>query len=308
MANNDTELLNEQRERRKRINRLKTGIVMTIAIWMLGSFLAIIILSVQVYKLNKQVANITGGNVQTQTTDTEAQSLGNTQLDEESYANVVTGIDTEDNFAVEGDVHNVYLTFNSVPGENTNAILDVLAAYGVKATFFVSGSEEEGAEAVYQRIVNEGHTIAVHTASHQYTEIYSSVEAYLTDFEKMSSHIESVTGVKPEIFRFPGGSVNTYNSSLYREIIAEMTRRGYTYYDWNVSSGDAAIGVVTKERIISNVLTGSAAQDDAIVLMHDGPGHSATAAALPQIIEGLKEQGYTFDRLDKTVTPWCFGY
>ena len=202
-----------------------------------------------------------------------------------------------------------YLTFDDGPNvANTHLVLDTLEKYNIKATFFVVYSDDEYSDELYKRIVNEGHTIAVHTASHQYTEIYSSVEAYLTDFEKMSSHIESVTGVKPEIFRFPGGSVNTYNSSLYREIIAEMTRRGYTYYDWNVSSGDAAIGVVTKERIISNVLTGSAAQDDAIVLMHDGPGHSATAAALPQIIEGLKEQGYTFDRLDKTVTPWCFGY
>ena len=202
-----------------------------------------------------------------------------------------------------------YLTFDDGPNvANTHLVLDTLERYNIKATFFVVYSDNEFSDELYKRIVNEGHTIAVHTASHQYTEIYSSVEAYLTDFEKMASHIEEVTGVKPEIFRFPGGSVNTYNTSLYREIIAEMIRRGYTYYDWNVSSGDAATGIVTKERIISNVLTGSAAQDDAIVLMHDGPGHEATAAALPEIIEGLKNQGYTFDRLDKTVTPWCFGY
>lgn len=202
-----------------------------------------------------------------------------------------------------------YLTFDDGPNaDNTASVLDTLKKYNIKATFFVVYQDNDTANALYKRIVDEGHTIAVHTASHDYTEIYSSIEAYLTDFEKMSSHIEAVTGVKPEIFRFPGGSVNSYNITFYREIIAEMLRRGYVYYDWNVSSGDAASGYVSSQKIVSNVLSGSQSQDDAIVLMHDGPGHGATAAALPEIIEGLQNQGYTFAGLDNTVTPWCFGY
>ena len=189
MANNDSELLNQERQRRKRINRIKTGLIMTIAIWMIASLLAIIILSVQVFKLNKQVTAIIENDVIADNLNAGTEAVDEQALDEESYANVVTGIDTEDNFAVEGDVHNVYLTFNSVPGDNTNDILDVLAQYNVKATFFVVGSEEEGAAEVYQRIVNEGHTIGMHSYSNQYSLIYSSTNAFKEDYVKLSDYL-----------------------------------------------------------------------------------------------------------------------
>ena len=173
MANNDSELLNQERQRRKRINRMKTGIIMTIAIWMLVSLLAIIILSVQVFQLNKQMVAISTGGIITGN-NTGIQNVEEQALDEESYANVVTGIDTEDNFAAEGDVHKVYLTFNSVPGDNTNDILDVLAQYDVKATFFVTGQQAMQHPEWYQAIVDEGHTLGMHSYSHRYNEIYES--------------------------------------------------------------------------------------------------------------------------------------
>ena len=237
--------------------------------------------------------------------------LGSVEADSNlEYQTLFPDLYVENDFQfVDTEERVCYLTFDDGPNAaNTTSVLDTLKKYNVKATFFVVYQDNDTANALYKRIVDEGHTIAVHTASHEYTQIYSSVEAYLTDFEKMSSHIEDVTGVKPEIFRFPGGSVNTYNITFYREIIAEMLRRGYVYYDWNVSSGDAASAYVPSSKITSNVLSGSQSQDDAIVLMHDGPGHGATAAALPEIIEGLQEQGYTFAGLDNSVTPWCFGY
>ena len=217
---------------------------------------------------------------------------------------------------VENDFHFVategkqcYLTFDDGPSlSGTAQILDILKENNVKATFFVIYDDTKEAEALYKRIVDEGHTIGIHSASHDYQLIYSSIDAYLTDFKKISSHIQDITGVKPEIFRFPGGSINTYNSGIYRELIAEMLRRGYTYYDWNVSSGDAGFSQLTKENIVSNVLSGSMNQEDAIVLMHDSFGHSTTVAALPEIIEGLKNQGYSFAPLDNSVVPWCFGY
>ena len=298
MANNDAELLNQQRERRKRINRLKTGIIMTIAIWMLGSFLAIIILSVQVFKLNKQVAGLTGNNVQVQTPTTETQSTGGTQLDEESYANIVTGIDTEDNFAVEGDVHNVYLTFNSVPGENTNAILDVLAQYGVKATFFVSGSEEEGADAVYQRIVNEGHTIGMHSYSNQYSLIYSSTDAFKEDYVKLSDYIYQLTGTRCVYYRFPGGSGNEISNVNMAEFVHILNQEQITYYDWNVSSGDAA-GSYTVEDVQNNVLEGVSKYKTSVVLLHDGPNKSTTVEALGTLIESLQSQGANILPIDE---------
>jgi len=202
-----------------------------------------------------------------------------------------------------------YLTFDDGPdSDNTARILDTLKEYNVKATFFVIYKDYKAERELYKRIVDEGHTIGVHTASHNYSKIYASVDAYLSDFERISKQVEQTTGVKPEIFRFPGGSVNSYNAGIYREIIAEMVRRGYTYYDWNASSGDAASGYVSKADIVDNVLNTGKKLNKKIVLMHDGNGHSTTADALPEIIEGLLDQGYKLEALNKEVEPVCFGY
>jgi len=218
-------------------------------------------------------------------------------------------VDNDFNFVdKEGKV--CYLTFDDGPNKNvTPQVLDTLKKYDVKATFFVVYRDGSAERALYKSIVEEGHTLAVHTASHNYTKIYSSVDAYLDDFERISKQIESTTGVKPTLFRFPGGSINSYNMEIYHELVAEMIRRGYVYYDWNVSSGDAASSRVSVSTITKNVLNGcSKGSDDKIVLMHDGSGHGNTADALPDIIEGLKKQGYTFSGLDNTVAPAMFGF
>lgn len=227
---------------------------------------------------------------------------------QQEYENLY--IDNDFNFTPLDENKKVcYLTFDDGPNtEVTPEVLDILKEYGVKATFFVIYRNGEEEKALYKRIVDEGHTLGVHTASHNYTQIYSSVDAYLEDFSKISDHLEEVTGVKPEIFRFPGGSVNSYNKSVYQQIIAEMIRRGYVYYDWNYSSGDAAGPGVSGAEIIDNVLSGDSSSHKKILLCHDGPGHQNTAEALPEIIEGLTEQGYTFEALDNTVSPVCFGY
>lgn len=177
----------------------------------------------------------------------------------------------------------------------------------VKATFFVSYKDNDSSKRLYQRIVKEGHTIAVRSADHDYNAIYDSVDAYLKDFAKTAQQIEDVTGKKPEIFRFPGGSINAYNSEIYQPLIAEMLRRGYTYYDWNVSSGDAAAKATSKS-IYNAVVKGVSGKERAVVLMHDSSSKVATAAALPDIIKDLQTEGYHFQRLDNTIRPVCFSY
>ena len=203
MATNDFEVLEQQRLRRKRINRMKTGIITTIAVWMLASMIAIIILSVQVVKLNYQLSEILKNGIVSEQGGTETGSENTPNSENHRFDNIVTGIDTEDNFAKEGDTHYVYLTFNSVPGDNTEDILDVLAQHNVKATFFVVGSEAEGVSKVYQRIVNEGHTIGMHSYSNQYSLIYSSKDAFKQDYKKLSDYIYELTGTKSEYYRFP---------------------------------------------------------------------------------------------------------
>ena len=201
-----------------------------------------------------------------------------------------------------------YLTFDDGPyAANTTKILDTLKKYDAHATFFVVYNDTEDGRALLKRMAKEGHTIGVHTASHDYEKIYSSVDEYLNDFEKVSNWIEEVIGKKPEIFRFPGGSINSYNIGNYQSIISEMLRRGYTYYDWNCDSGDAAASYITKANIVKNVSnTGNV--DNKIVLMHDGQGHGETAKAVGPIIKRLKKSGYEFRALDKTVKPARFDY
>lgn len=297
MATNDFEILEQQRLRRKRINRIKTGIITTIAIWMLASMIAIIILSVQVIKLNYQMSELLENGVVSNQGSTES-SEDDYETEDNKFENIVTGIDTEDNFASEGDTHYVYLTFNSVPGDNTEDILDVLAQYNVKATFFVVGSEAEGVSKVYQRIVNEGHTIGMHSYSNQYSLIYSSKKAFKEDYQKLSDYIYELTGKRSEYYRFPGGSGNAISNVNMAEFVHILNQEQITYFDWNVSAGDAA-NSYTKQDVLDNVLGGISKYKTSVVLLHDGENKSTTVEALGSLIEELKNQGAVILPIDE---------
>ena len=298
MATNDFEAIEQQRLRRKRINRMKTGIIMTIAIWMLVSFLAIIILSVQVIKLNVQVSDMLENGVEENQNASDSQSDGSSDTDINRFENIVTGIDTKDNFAADGDKHYVYLTFNSVPGDNTEEILDVLAEHEVKATFFVVGTEAEGSADVYRRIVNEGHTIGMHSYSNQYSLIYSSKDAFKKDYEKLSDYIYELTGTRSSYYRFPGGSGNAISNVNMAEFAYILNQEQITYFDWNVSAGDSA-NSYTKQDILDNVLGGVSKYKTSVVLMHDGENKSTTVEALGSLIEELKSQGAVILPIDE---------
>lgn len=200
-----------------------------------------------------------------------------------------------------------YLTFDDGPSALTSKILKVLKDKNVKATFFVVYDDSKYAADLLRQIAADGHTIGVHSGSHVYKQIYASVENFLMDFEKTATWIEEATGIKPVIFRFPGGSINTYNQSIYQPLIAEMLRRGYVYYDWNVSSGDAG-GFNTVHSIIGEVLNGADSNDKAIILMHDNDNKTNTLKALPEIIDRLQASGKLLLPLNNTVKPIVFGY
>ena len=206
----------------------------------------------------------------------------------------------------ENDKPVIYLTFDDGPSRNTAQVLDILKENNIKATFFVVNSDIDGHEDLYRRIVNEGHTIGIHTYSHRYRDIYNSIDDYLADFEKIFNKVYEITGVKPDIFRFPGGSINVYNQDIYVELIAEMLRRGFTYYDWNVSSGDAS-QTYTAAQIQNAVIQGIGSKDKSIVLMHDSSTKQATVSALQGIIDNYKET-HEFRALNNTVEPAVFTY
>ncbi len=302
MNTNDADLLEQQRQRRKRVNRIKNGIVWTIAMWMLFSLVAIIILSVQVFSLNQKIGKLEAGSDWVSETDESEDSGVTTETgdseSEDLYANVVTGIDTEDNFAAEGDTHYVYLTFNSVPGENTEAILDVLAQYQVKATFFVVGSEDEADNTIYQRIVNEGHTMGMHSYSNQYSLIYSSVDDFKEDYLKLSDFLYALTGTRSVYYRFPGGSGNQISNVNMAEFVHVLNQEQVTYFDWNVSAGDAASNYTTED-VLNNVLDGVSKYKTSVVLLHDGDNKSTTVEALGTLILNLQSQGAVILPIDE---------
>lgn len=198
----------------------------------------------------------------------------------------------------------IFLTFDDGPSDRTSEVLEILRQNNIKATFFVTGNATQKGINLMKQIVDEGHTIAVHTYTHAFREVYASVQAFLDDFNKIYNLIYQNTGVKPTIFRFPGGSKNSFNKDNYKEIIAEMTRRGFDYFDWNLSVGDAVSRTPTPtQKCIDNVLNYSKNCDHGVVLLHDAQPKTTTVEALPHIINGLKEQGFVFDKLSNNIDP-----
>ena len=203
------------------------------------------------------------------------------------------------------EVKTVYLTFDDGPSARTLEILDILDEYDIKATFFILSDEKDSSREIVKRIYDEGHAIGVHSHSHSYENIYKSVDSFLDDFEICFNYIKDIIGESPSIFRFPGGSVNSYNKKICKPLTEEMTRRGFTYFDWNVSADDAVKGY-TEESIYTNVVNGCKNRNVSVVLMHDSTPKKDTVAALKRIIPALMEQGYHYDRLDETAQPTVF--
>lgn len=163
----------------------------------------------------------------------------------------------------------MYLTFDDGPSEqNTSRVLDILKERNIKATFFLVGENVERYPEIARRIVAEGHTIGIHCYNHDYQNLYQSVESFVHDFEHAHRVIYEVTGVDAGLFRFPGGSINSYNDKVYAEIIEEMTKRGYIYYDWNASLEDAVAGAEPTQLLANGVET-TLGRKKVILLAHD---------------------------------------
>jgi peptidoglycan/xylan/chitin deacetylase (PgdA/CDA1 family) len=188
----------------------------------------------------------------------------------------------------------VYLTFDDGPGQHTARLLNTLDKFGVKATFFVTNQFPK-----YQYLIGEahrrGHTIALHTATHQFSQIYSSETAYYNDLETIHNICVAQTGVTPTIVRFPGGTNNAvskqYCAGLMTTLTQSLSYHGYLYCDWNVNSSDAG-GTTSVSTVASNVISGIKRHNVSIVLQHDIKGYSVDA--VEQIIYWGLENGYTF--------------
>lgn len=186
----------------------------------------------------------------------------------------------------------IYLTFDDGPSSYTDELLDLLSEYGVKATFFVTGREDEDSLRLYKRIVDEGHSIGMHSYSHKYDEVYKSVEDFEKDFTKISDLLYDTVGYVPDLYRFPGGSSNSKCKKLtIQPFITYLMEHNMRYFDWNVENGDATGVTYTVEQLAQNVLDGVENKKTSVVLCHDTNAKKKTLESMKILIPALQEKG-----------------
>ncbi len=295
--------------RQRRVKRLKKMIITSIMVGIIVPWVACTVLFVFVFQMNRRMQE----NEQRLMTLTElvakqggqieelsgllkeellSRRMQNEMLAEKKALPAIEEQQEEEPVTevaeTETNVHKVYLTFDDGPSIYTNEILDILKKYDVKATFFVLGKEGEEAQAAMRRIVEEGHSLGMHSYDHHYEKIYASKEAFAQDYQKIKDYLFQVTGTESKLYRFPGGSSNTVTNVDIHEFIDYLNEVGTPYFDWNVSSGDAAKETLSAEAILRNATSGIEGRDTSVILFHDAASRRTTVDALPAIIEKLQ--------------------
>lgn len=294
----------EKDRRRRRVNRLKKLILGSILCMIVIPVFCAVFLGVRVVSLKHQVEELTDrlrvyetGQVQD---GTETNIITETAENPDSADGAATA--DSDHIAQQplreneetDDMISVYLTFDDGPSAETDRILDILKEYDVKATFFVIGKTDENSVKAYQRIVEEGHTLGMHSYSHQYAQVYASQEAFEDDLTSLQDYLFSITGMESTFYRFPGGSSNKVSKIPMSDLIQCLKERNITYFDWNVSSGDASGTQLSSQTIINNVMNGiNGAHKNYVVLFHDSAAKKTTVDALPEIIEQILAMEHT---------------
>ncbi|MDO4797811.1 MAG: polysaccharide deacetylase family protein [Coriobacteriales bacterium] len=247
-------------------------------------------------------------------TDADDADAGDAQDGSESggTGTTATGIDTRDaDFAVDPErtewnfepsqTKTVYLTFDDGPSYNTQEVLDILDRYGIKATFFVTNINPEYAHMI-KECYERGHTIGLHTYSHDYEQVYASVDAYWEDLGQIGELVREQIGYVPCFIRFPGGSSNTisanYTPGIMTQLSQDVVDAGYQYFDWDASCGDGA-DHTADELVDATMADTSYGYQNIVFLAHDGAGKDTTVEALPRMIEYFQEEGYEFAPIDR---------
>ncbi len=275
----------QQIRNRKKKQKLKRNILFAV--------LSLIIITVLILSVKGIFSKIKNNN------NTSADFIFNGYVYPEPLpkaADILQGLKADDG------IKTAYLTFDDGPNTSvTTRVLDVLRRYNVKATFFAVGTMIEKNPQVARRIYDEGHLLANHSYSHNYSELYADTAAFMNQINKTQELINNVVGKNnyPKVFRFPGGG---YNSGSYGEIKQEcktaLTEAEYRYCDWNSLTGDAESTSPSASSIIKRLKSSSEGKEDLVILMHDAIAKSVTAETLPEIIDYLISEGYTFDTLD----------
>ena len=291
--------LRENDERRRRVRRLKKIVIVSLVVSIIIPIVMCIGLAVQIGHLNRNLAqieqNITSMSELVHRQREELDRLNqfvNTAKEEKELSKVEAAPDSalEDMMSeVDGSRHKVYLTFDDGPSSYTKEILDILDRYQVKATFFVVGKDSDWAREALSDIVARGHSLGMHSYSHKYSELYQSRESFAEDFEKLQTYLYEVTGVESHIYRFPGGSSNTVSKVDINEFATFLEEKDVVYFDWNITSGDAASRKLSVDEIVKNATKDIERRETSIILFHDASDKNTTVEALPIIIEKILE-------------------
>lgn len=264
-----------------------------------------------------------GGTSEVPVSSEAAESAESAETEQQPTANATNPNEPADlvwrdsDFAVDPSFHSwsnkdngrktVYLTIDDGPSRLTEQYLDLFDKYNVKATFFVTGQNPEYYYLI-REAYNRGHTIGLHSMTHDYTQIYSSEDAYFKDLDQIGQVVKEQLGYVPCFIRFPGGSSNTqaegYSQGLMPKLVNSVQARGYQYYDWSLASGDGE-DRSTSEIVSMSTDAGEPGYDptkdmNIVLLCHDSATKQTTLEALPKIIEYYQAAGYTFEALDRT--------
>lgn len=284
--------------RRKRVQRLKKMIIGIVAAGIVIPLLCCVYLICRLHTidgtlkiLEQRLDELDIRNQELQTLLQQLQEQKSTPVQTPQIQEDSSGAEASEPVAEESsgqeEIHKVYLTFDDGPSIYTNDILDILDSYNVKATFFVVGKEGTNAEEALQRIVDEGHTLGMHSYSHKYKELYESMDSFTQDFARIRDSIYQATGVESVCYRFPGGSSNTISEIDMHDFIDYLDSQGVEYYDWNVSSGDGGSMKLSTDTLLENCTKDIDTRDTSIILLHDSAEKPTTVEALPDIIENI---------------------
>ncbi len=300
MEDNSANGLKRERRKRKRVALIRKAIISLITIWI---FLSMGICTALLYKVHSLEYNLdyllknftVSRQIEVESKQSGAAADESAYFDLEGAAeeydddySIAQAVNQQENLAGPQDAHKVYLTFDDGPSSNTSQILDILKKYNYKATFFVIGKEDEESRELYKRIVEEGHTLAMHSYSHKYNALYDSVDSFDEDFSRIQNYLFEVTGQECLFYRFPGGSSNHVSNVDMKKFISYLNDRQITYFDWNVSSGDATSQAYTPEELVENVMEDVVKYKTSIVLMHDSSTKASTVKALEPMIKALE--------------------
>lgn len=304
-------------ERRKRVNKLKKMIIGIIITCISVSLITCGILLVRLFSAQKRIKFLEEENKKLIEENAELTARLEESVSEMVDVEVSESVPKAEESPQESqtpargqpaeqpadNMKHVYLTFDDGPSENTGAVLDILKQYNVKATFFVIGKTDSASLDLYKRIVAEGHSLGIHSYTHKYTQIYSSMESFQNDVLSLQAHLKSVTGQDVHLYRFPGGSSNKVSKVPIEDCIRFLSENGFTYYDWNATNGDATGKELSIDTMVSSVVTELDKYQNLTVLMHDGPGKQKTVDALPAILEQLQARGAQILPITDSTTP-----